>query len=114
MLKVDILARRRPDQTHDQFLTHWRDVHAELFSSQPIVKKTVRRYIQSRTVVDYPKGVVPADVDGIAQLWFDDMDGWLEYLNSDNYRDVIRLDEQKFVDASRVQIVFSEETTIMG
>jgi hypothetical protein len=47
MLKVDILVRRRPDLTHEQFVEHWRDVHAQLFSSQPAVKKYVRR-ISSR------------------------------------------------------------------
>src|SRR6476620_12405433 len=73
LLKVDILVRRNSDMTHEQFVAYWRDSHAKLFSSQPIVKRTVRRYVQSRTVADYPKGVNVADYDGIAQLWFDDM-----------------------------------------
>ncbi len=114
MLKVDILVRRHPAMTHTQFVQHWRDVHAELFSSQPIVKETVRRYLQSRIVADYPKGIVAADFDGIAQLWFDDMEGFLRYAQSDNYRDVIRIDEQKFTDGKRTEFVFSEETSIIG
>jgi hypothetical protein len=32
MLKVDILSRRRPDLTHEQFVEHWRDLHGPLFS----------------------------------------------------------------------------------
>jgi uncharacterized protein (TIGR02118 family) len=114
LLKVDILVRRNPDMTHEQFVAYWRDSHAKLFSSQPIVKRTVRRYVQSRTVADYPKGVNVADYDGIAQLWFDDMKGFLDYAQSDNYRDVIRIDEQKFTDGKRVEFMFSEETPIIG
>jgi hypothetical protein len=78
------------------------------------VKRTVRRYVQSRTVADYPKGVNVADYDGIAQLWFDDMKGFLDYAQSDNYRDIIRIDEQKFTDGKRVEFMFSEETPIIG
>ena len=114
MLKLDILIVRRSDMTHEQFLEYWRDRHAAFFASQPIVKKTVRRYVQSRTVPDTPAGTFVAAFDGVAQLWFDDIDGFLEYLQSPNYKDVIRLDEEKFTDPRKVQLLFSEETTIIG
>lgn|GEM_PF-6119539 len=55
-----------------------------------------------------------ADYDGIAQLWFDDMDGFRGVFSSQNYRDVIRIDEQKFTDGKRVEFLFSEESTIIG
>jgi uncharacterized protein (TIGR02118 family) len=114
LLKVDILVRRNPDMTHEQFVAYWRGSHAKLFSSQPIVKKTVRRYLQSFIVPNYPKGVVAADYDGIAQLWFDDMPGFLTYAGSENYRDVIQVDEHKFTDSKRTELMFSEETTVFG
>jgi uncharacterized protein (TIGR02118 family) len=114
MLKLDILIVRRPDTTHDQFLEYWRDRHAPFFVSQPIVKKTVRQYVQSQTVADTPAGIPTAPFDGIAQLWFDDVAGFLEYIQSPNYQDVIRLDEAKFVDPRKVQLLFSEETRIIG
>ena len=114
MLKLDILIVRRPDMTHDQFLGYWRDRHAALFSSQPIVKKTVRRYVQSRIVSNTPAGAFLAPFDGIAQIWYDNIDGFLEYLQSSNYNDVIRPDEERFTDPRRVQFMFSEETPIIG
>jgi uncharacterized protein (TIGR02118 family) len=114
MLKLDILIIRRQDFTHRQFLEYWRDRHAPLFVEQPIVQKTVRRYVQSRTLPETPAGLPSAPFDGIAQLWFDDADGFLEYVQSPNYRDVIRLDEIKFVDPTRVQFLFSEEKPILG
>ena len=114
MLKLDILIVRNPNMTHDQFLAHWRDRHGPLFSSQPIVKKTVRRYVQSRIVSNPPAGVFLAPFDGIAQIWFDNVAGFLEYLQSSNYNEVIRPDEERFTDPPRVQFMFSEETPIIG
>jgi uncharacterized protein (TIGR02118 family) len=114
MLKLDILIIRRPDLTHQQFLEYWRDHHWPFFVEQSIVKKTVRRYVQSRTLAETPAGLPSAPFDGIAQLWFDDSAGFLEYLQSANYRDVIRLDENKFVDPTRVQFLFSEDHPIFG
>jgi hypothetical protein len=62
--------------THDQFTAYWRDVHAQLFASQPVVKQYVRRYVQSRTIANPPKSVALADFDGIAQVRFDDIKGF--------------------------------------
>jgi uncharacterized protein (TIGR02118 family) len=114
MLKVDILVYRRPDLTHEQFVEHWQNIHAQLFSSQPVVKQYVRRYIQSRTIPNPPNDVKVADYDGIAQLWFDDIEGFHGVFSSKNYMDVIRVDEQKFIDPKRVEFLFSEETSIIG
>lgn len=114
MLKLDILIVRNPNMTHEQFLAYWRDHHGALFSSQPIVKKTVRRYVQTRIVSNPPAGVFLAPFDGIAQIWYENIDGFLEYLQSSNYNDVIRPDEEKFTDSKRVQFMFSEETPIIA
>jgi uncharacterized protein (TIGR02118 family) len=114
MLKLDILIVRRSDTTHQQFVDYWRDRHAALFASQPIVKKTVRRYVQSRTLADTPAGLSVAPYDGIAQIWFENVGGFLEYLNSSNYKEIIRPDEERFTDPRRVQFLFSEETPIIG
>jgi len=54
-----------------------------------------------------------ADYDGIAQVWFDDMNGFHGVFSSRNYRDVIKVDEQKFTDPKRVEFLFSEETEIL-
>jgi uncharacterized protein (TIGR02118 family) len=113
MLKLDILVVHRPGMTHDEFINYWRDNHAAFFVVQPIVKKTVRRYVQSRPI-PIPANLPVNPYDGIAQLWFDDMAGFLEYVQSPNYIEIIRLDEAKFVDLSKVQLLFSEETIMIS
>ena len=51
--------------------------------------------------------------DGIAQVWFDDMNGFQGVFSSQNYRDVIKVDEEKFTDPERVEFLFSEEGEIL-
>ena len=55
-----------------------------------------------------------ADYDGIAQVSFDDMNGFHGVFSSQNYRDVIKVDEEKFTDPERVEFLFSEETEILA
>ena len=72
MIKVLGLLTRRQELTHAQFVDHWLNVHGPLALAVP----GVRRYVQShivgtRTRPDIPETEV--DVDGIAELWYDDM-----------------------------------------
>ena len=58
------LQRRRPDLSHEQFVAHWVNVHAELAKRLP----KVRRY--SINVIErerYPF----LGYDGFSELWFD-------------------------------------------
>ncbi|MGO9048110.1 MAG: EthD domain-containing protein [Xanthobacteraceae bacterium] len=45
---------------------------------------------------DRPEGSILGDVDGIVQLWFDDMDGFRAFYNSRSYKNVIKPDEERF------------------
>ncbi len=113
MLKVYILSRRRSDMTHEQYVTHWRDVHAPLFASQPDTRRYVRRYIQSRLTGDRPAGPVLGEVDGIVQLWFDDIAGFNAFAASPSYLNVIQPDEERFTDPSKCEYFFTTEFPII-
>jgi uncharacterized protein (TIGR02118 family) len=113
VLKVYILSRRRPDLSHQEFLKHWRDVHAPLFAEQPDTRRYVRRYIQSWLTEDAPDGFTLGDTDGIVQLWFDDLDGFNDFYNSPSYVNVIRPDEERFTDPQRCEFFFVEEHPVI-
>lgn len=113
MLKVYILSRRRSDMTHEEYVQHWRDVHAPLLMSQPDTKRYVRAYIQSRVTGDKPDGPTLGEVDGIVQLWFDNIEGFNAFGKSASYVDVIRPDEERFTDPSRCEYFFTTEHTII-
>ncbi len=72
MIKIVGLLTRKDGITHEEFVRHWMDIHAPLAHAVP----GIRRYVQShiigtRTRPDIPETVI--DVDGIAELWYDDL-----------------------------------------
>jgi len=113
MLKLHILSRRRSDMTHEQYVTHWRDVHAPLFASQPDVKRYIRKYTQCFITGDHPAGPTLGSTDGIVELWFDDITGFNAFGNSPSYRNVIQPDEERFTDPKKCEYFFSEERTVI-
>jgi len=75
MIKVIGLLTRKPHLTHEQFVHHWLTIHGPLALAVP----GIRRYVQShiigtRTRPDIPETDV--EVDGIAELWYDDLEGY--------------------------------------
>jgi uncharacterized protein (TIGR02118 family) len=73
MIKVLGLLTRKPGLSHEDFVRHWFDIHGPLAHAVP----GIRRYVQShitgtRTRPDIPETGV--EVDGIAELWYDDLD----------------------------------------
>jgi uncharacterized protein (TIGR02118 family) len=72
MIKVLGLLTRKDGISHEAFVRHWFDIHGPLAHAVP----GIRRYVQShitgtRTRPDIPETDV--EVDGIAELWYDDM-----------------------------------------
>jgi uncharacterized protein (TIGR02118 family) len=73
MIKVLGLLTRRDGISHEDFVRHWFDTHGPLAHAVP----GIRRYVQShitgtRTRPDIPETDV--EVDGIAELWYDDLE----------------------------------------
>jgi len=71
MIKVVGLLTRRPEFSHEQFIRHWLEIHGPLAHAVP----GVRRYVQSHIIGTRTRPDIPGtdvDVDGIAELWYDD------------------------------------------
>ena len=73
MIKSISLLTRKEGTTHEEFMRHWVEVHAPLAHAVP----GLRRYVQSHIVAERTRSDIPTtavDVDGIAELWYDDRD----------------------------------------
>lgn len=73
MIKSISLLTRKEGMSHEEFMTHWVEKHAPLAHAVP----GLRRYIQSNIVEERFRKDIPvidADIDGIAELWYDDLD----------------------------------------
>ena len=65
--------RAKPHLTHEQFVDHWLNIHGAAALSVP----GVRRYVQSHIVGTRTRPDIPetnVEIDGIAELWYDDME----------------------------------------
>ena len=113
MVKFTILLKRKPSLTQQQFVDHHRDVHAALFMSVPVVKETVRRYIQQHALPVELPGLPPAKYDGVTELWFDDVEGIGRLFSDAEYLRVVRPDEASFLDLSGCDFIVSNEHAVL-
>lgn len=114
MIKLTILLRRRPTLSHEQFVAYHREKHAPLFMSLPVVQDNVRRYVQQHTLDAALPGAPPTTIDGITELWFDDVDAVARVFTSPSYLATVRPDEETLLDLPRCELVLSEEHVVHG
>jgi len=71
MIKSISLLTRRPELTHEQFMTHWVEIHAPLAHAVPGLRRYIQNHIRDeRTRPDIATTEVA--IDGVAELWYED------------------------------------------
>ena len=122
MIKLVFALRRRPELSLQEFQTYWRETHAPLVAARADVLH-IRRYVQVHTT-DLPglhaafqrrNGGAPAPFDGVAELWFDDLDA----LGGDDpavrqAQAELLADEANFIDLANSPMWMSEEHEIVA
>jgi uncharacterized protein (TIGR02118 family) len=104
------LLTRKTGMTHEQFVKHWVEVHAPLAHAVP----GLRRYVQSHILEERRRPDIPAtdvEVDGIAELWFDDADALARGFASLQGK-ALHADGALFI--GRIKSYTSEERVIVG
>jgi uncharacterized protein (TIGR02118 family) len=106
MIKLVYLVSRRPGLPEAEFYRYWKEVHGPLGARIP----GVRRLVQSHAphALGNPR---PNDFDGMAELWFDDLDALLAARESSEWR-VSAEGEARFIDEGRVAYFIAEEHEI--
>lgn len=90
MIKYVGIVTRRPGMSRAEFLRYWQEVHGPLAAALP----GLRRYVQN------PPLEIPgreSRYDGLAELWFDDLESLRAALRSPEGQR-LRADEQQFID----------------
>ncbi|MBC7529761.1 MAG: EthD domain-containing protein [Chthonomonadaceae bacterium] len=111
-MRAAYLLTRNPALTHEQFVEHHKSVHADLFLSVPVVKETVRRYIQQHRIDAELPGMPPIKYDGITELWFDDVASLARCFFDSEYMARIRPDEASFLDLHACDFLVSTENVV--
>jgi uncharacterized protein (TIGR02118 family) len=109
MIKSISLLTRKEGWTHEQFVRHWVEVHAPLAHAVP----GLRRYVQSHIVEERTRPDIPTtevEIDGIAELWYDDRESMLRSLASPESK-ALHADGARFI--GRIKTFTVEEKTII-
>ena len=114
VIKFTILLKRKIGTTIEQFVDHHQHRHARLFMSVPVVKETVRRYIQQHALDVALPGMPPRKYDGITELWFDDVDSLGRCFSDAEYLQKIRPDEESFLDVHGCDFIVSNENQVFA
>lgn len=113
--KFEIILRRRPGMTHEDFVRYHRERHAPLFTSLPEVKQHVRRYVQCHAVEgETLPGLPHSNIDGTTELWFDDLAGLAAVFTAPGHMKKIRPDEQNFLDFYNREFLVGTEYAVIG
>jgi uncharacterized protein (TIGR02118 family) len=109
MIKAISLLVRKPGMTHEQFVKHWLEIHGPL----ALKVSGIRRYVQSHIVDERRRpdiAPIGVEIDGIAELWYDDRDTMTRALASPEMK-ALHADGALFI--GRIQSFIVEEKTII-
>ena len=106
MIKLVYCITRRPGMTLEDFSRYWRELHGPIGRRIP----GLRRLVQSHRVPD-SADMAPADFDGMAELWFDDLAA-LEAARRSPEWQASSADEANFIDGNLTAIFVTEEQEI--
>ena len=110
MVKTVGLLTRKKGWSHEQFMEHWTKVHAPLALVVPGLRRYVQNHIHGeRTRADIETTNV--EVDGIAELWFDDQTS-LERAAQSPEMKALHADGAKFI--GRIKSYVVKELVVVG
>lgn len=108
MIKVVYCITKKAELTDEEFFRYWKTVHGPLGARIP----RLRKLIQSHRLT-IPVDELRPDYDGMAELWFDDVEALLAARRSPEWKASTE-DEANFIEHSKVAYFVSEEHIIFG
>jgi uncharacterized protein (TIGR02118 family) len=121
VIKLTFAVRRRSDIDPVEFHSYWRDQHGPLVRSlQPVLG--IRRYVQTHRLETPLNDVLRASrsalepFDGVAELWWDDLDALVAATSSPEGSAAGRTlleDEARFIDLEHSALWLGQEIEII-
>ncbi|KAF2419709.1 hypothetical protein EJ08DRAFT_654033 [Tothia fuscella] len=103
-LKVSLFLKKLPTITDEQFHAHWKGQHVDLALQNSTFTSKTRKYNQVHITPELRAqaasfGIPVMEYDGIAEVWVDSMEDWLEVVSDESFGKVIAADEGLFIQA---------------
>jgi hypothetical protein len=112
MMKLSVAFGIRPGLTQTEFRTRYEDGHSAKVNSVRTFNIYMRKYIQNYvfdTACEFPRRSPP--LRGCSEIWFDSMQTFQTAYQLPDYQ-LLRVDEQRFVDFDNLVISFATEAPI--
>jgi uncharacterized protein (TIGR02118 family) len=106
MIKQVYCVSKKAGLSDEEFFRYWENVHGPIGARIPRLRKLVQSH---RMIV--PGDKHRSDYDGMAELWFDDIEALLAARESPEWK-ASSEDEANFIDHKRVAYFVSEERVI--
>jgi uncharacterized protein (TIGR02118 family) len=103
MIKLVYCITKKSGLTDEEFFSYWQNVHGAIGARIP----GLRKLVQSRRLAIAGDKHAP-DFDGMAELWFDDVEALLAARRSPEW-EASTEDEMNFIDRNKVAYFVSEE-----
>ena len=112
MIQLVTMLKRKPGTTHEEFLTHWYNVHGPLIRNLSCARY-VRRYEQHASVWPPPGSNLPEPMyDGVTVQWFDSADDFYTHVMEPDQADVMA-DVARFLDTDALHWTICEAPAIV-
>jgi len=109
MIKSLSLLTRKAGISHDEFTRHWVDIHAPMARAVPGLRRYVLTHVLAeRTRPDIER--IDGDVDGIAELWYDDLEA-MQMANASEEAARLHADGATFI--GRIKMFTTRETVVI-
>lgn len=121
MIKLTFCLRRKQGMTLEAFQAYWRGAHAAMVAERANVLG-IRRYVQVHTteldglhqVLQARNGGSPEPFDGVAELWFDSLEGFRSQDPDARAASAELLaDERTFIDLASSPMFVGEEYVVV-
>ena len=107
MIKLVYCISKKEGLTDSEFFRYWREVHAPIGARIPGLRKLVQNHR-----VNAPSDQHQPDFDGVAELWFDNVEAMLAARQSEEWK-ASTADEANFVEHTKVAYLITEEHMIL-
>jgi uncharacterized protein (TIGR02118 family) len=107
MVKIVYCITKKAGLSYEEFFDYWKNVHGRIGARIP----GLRRLVQSHRV-PVPGDKYMPGYDGVAELWFDDVEALLAARQSPEWQ-ASSADEADFIDGSKVAYLVAEEHVIV-
>jgi len=116
MVKASVLVKRKPGMSTAEFHRYWKDVHGPLLLGVPEFLRHFRTYVQCHQIAEALADMPGASsqYDGIAEAQADSLAEVKRAFAEPRYLEVIRPDEEKFLDLANCVFLVTEEVRMKG